>query len=119
LITLPFAWTLYNQSFSTVNINSNGRLDFVTVNEPNGYTNACLPAPPNVGPYDYTIFPHWDDLETATGLAGCSAFTSGCGVFTSVSGTAPNRIFNIEWRAVYFNATGSSANFEARLYEGS
>ena len=32
----------------------------------------------------------------------------------------PNRIFNIEWRAVYYNAgsgTGN-ANFEVRLYEG-
>ena len=36
------------------------------------------------------------------------------------SGTAPNRIFNIEWRTVYFNGgsgTGN-ANFEVRLYEG-
>src|SRR5439155_9081841 len=37
--------------------------------------------------------------------------------YTSVSGSAPNRIFNIEWRATYAGA-GGSANFEARLYEG-
>src|SRR6266536_4468961 len=37
--------------------------------------------------------------------------------FTSVSGTAPNRIFNIEWRAQYFPGSGS-ANLELRLYEG-
>ena len=42
---------------------------------------------------------------------------SGFGIFTSVSGTAPNRIFNIEWRAQYFPGSGS-ANFELRLYEG-
>jgi hypothetical protein len=42
---------------------------------------------------------------------------SGFGIFTSVSGTAPNRIFNIEWRSQYFPGSGS-ANFELRLYEG-
>ena len=41
-----------------------------------------------------------------------------CGVFTSVTGTAPNRIFNIEWRAVYFADPTGTANFELRLYEG-
>src|SRR6476660_1315859 len=39
------------------------------------------------------------------------------GIFTSISGTAPNRIFNIEWRAQYFPGSGT-ANFELRLYEG-
>ena len=42
---------------------------------------------------------------------------SGFGIFTSISGTAPNRIFNIEWRAQYFPGSGS-ASFELRLYEG-
>ena len=42
---------------------------------------------------------------------------AGFGIFTSVSGTAPNRIFNIEWRAQYFPGSGT-ANFELRLYEG-
>jgi len=58
-------------------------------------------------------------LETVTGLPGCTGNPGGaCGVFTSISGTAPNRIFNIEWRAVYFANTSGTANFEVRLYEG-
>jgi hypothetical protein len=65
--------------------------------------NACLPAPG----YVYTIFAHWDDLRT-----DCV----GCGIFTSTSGTAPNRIFNVEWRTAY-NLGGGTANFEVRLYE--
>ena len=88
-ITLPFAYQLYDQSFTTVHASSNGRLDFATVNEPGGYSNTCLPAAPNLGPYAYTIFPYWDDQYT---------LNSGSGIFTSVSGVAPNRIFNIEWR---------------------
>ena len=35
-----------------------------------------------------------------------------------MSGTAPNRIFNIEWRTVYFAAPTTTANHELRLYEG-
>src|SRR5207253_8692343 len=65
-------------------------------------------------PLNNTIATNWDDLETTSTLT-C---TGGCGVFTSVSGTAPNRIFNIEWRSVYFSNTAQQANFEIRLYEG-
>ena len=54
------------------------------------------------------IAPHWDDLRTD--------LAAGIGIFTSVSGVAPNHIFNIEWRATYF-AGGLAVNFEIRLYE--
>ena len=110
-INLPFPYALYGQSFTTVSVNSNGRLDFVTENDPGGYTNECLPATPNLGPYDYTIFAHWDDRRTDN-FSG-----SGEGIFTSISGTAPNRIFNIEWRTEYYDG-GGTANYEVRLYEG-
>ena len=63
------------------------------------------------------MFPNWSDYRTDIVGEGCANFASGCGVFTSVSGSAPNRIFNIEWRAVYFNDHTQTANFEARLYE--
>ena len=36
-------------------------------------------------------------------FTGCNGFPGAtCGIFTSVTGTAPNRQFNIEWRAVHF-----------------
>jgi hypothetical protein len=41
---------------------------------------------------------------------------AGDGIFTSVSGSAPNRIFNIEWKGSYFSG-GGTADFEVRLYE--
>ena len=119
MVALPFPFQLYGNTYTSVMVNSNGRLDFVTTNEPGGYVTACLPAPPNVGPYDYTIFPLWEDMRTDS-QSGCSGFPGGqCGIFTSVSGVAPNRIFNIEWRTVLFNNTASLQNFEARLYENS
>ena len=116
-ISLPFSFSLYDQTYNGVNVNSNGRLDFVTVNEPSGFASVCLPAPPNIGPFDYTIFGLWSDYRTDIVGEGCSNFASGCGIFTSVSGSAPNRIFNIEWRAVYFADHNQTANFEVRLYE--
>jgi len=112
-----FTFSLYDQTYNGVNVSSNGRLDFVTVNEPGGFASACLPAPPNIGPFDYTIFGLWSDYRTDVVGEGCSNFPTGCGIFTSVSGSAPNRILNIEWRAVYFNDHTQTANFEIRLYE--
>lgn len=99
-----------------MNVSSNGRLEFVCVNEPSGYGTQSLPAPPLECPFDYTIFPLWQDMRTDAGLA-CSTWANGCGVFTSVSGAAPNRIFNIEWHAVLSFAVNSAQNFEVRLYE--
>ena len=117
-VTLPFPVQLYGNTYTSVNVSSNGRLDFVVVNEPNGYNTACLPAPSNQGPYDYTIFPLWEDMRTDAALSGCAGFPDGqCGVFTSVSGLTPNRVFNIEWRAVLFANNASRQNFETRLYE--
>ncbi len=101
-ITLPFTYQLYDQNFTSASVDSNGTLQFVA--GVSTFTNSCLPDTVAT----YTIFPFWDDLYT---------INSGFGIFTSVSGTAPNRIFNIEWRDQYYPGTGN-ANFEVRLYEG-
>jgi hypothetical protein len=103
-ISLPFAYSLYNQTYSNVTVSSNGNLQFAGDNTAS--QNACLP---QYG-FDQTIFPLWQDLRTD----GASN-----GVFTSTSGVEPNRIFNIEWRAVYYSGviSTSSVNFEVRLYE--
>ena len=101
-IALPFSYTLYDQTFTSINLSSNGNAQFTTTDTT--FTNQCLPWTT----HNYTIYPYWDDLYLVN---------SGFGIFTSISGTAPNRIFNIEWRAQYFPGSGS-ANFELRLYEG-
>ena len=100
-ITLPFTFRLYNQPFSTVNASSNGNLQFNSAIT--DYINACLPYPT----FDSAILPHWDDML----LTGTNQ-----GIYTSTSGTAPNRIFNIEWTGGYFSG-GGTADFEVRLYE--
>jgi len=117
MINLPFQFVLYDQTFNAVMVNSSGRLDFVCNNEPSNYTETCLPAPPNNCPYDYTIFALWAEWYTGTGATGCSTWANGCGIFTSVSGSAPNRILNIEWHVVSREDDSLTGNFEVRLYE--
>jgi N-acetylneuraminic acid mutarotase len=111
-ITLPFAVKLYNQTFTSVNASSNGNLQFSGADT--SWTNTCPPA----GSFDNTILAFWDDLETTANAAGCAGYPGGaCGIFTGVSGTAPHRTFNIEWRAVYHNNLSNAVHFEVVLYE--
>jgi subtilisin family serine protease len=103
VIALPFSYTFYGRSFTNVTVDTNGKLQFGAGTW--DYQNSCLPA---LG-YSNTVFAFWDDLETLDLPDG--------GIFTSVSGIAPNRIFNIEWRAVCYSSR-LPLNFEVRLYEG-
>ena len=85
-IALPFPYCLYGNTYTSVNLSSNGNAQFLT--NDTAFTNQCLPWTA----HNDTICPYWDDLYLVN---------SGFGIFTSISGTAPNRIFNIEWRAQY------------------
>src|SRR5205823_5778109 len=102
-ITLPFAFQLYGQIFTSAYVSSNGALEFAS--NDSAPDNTCLP----YSGFSYTILPHWDNLRT-----DCS----GCYVLTSVGGSAPNRTFNIDWIASYVLG-GETVEFEVRLYEGS
>lgn len=104
-IVLPFAYTLYDQTFTTANVSTNGNVQFVSNSNDYGQFDVCMP----LGQFNYAIFPHWGDLV----ISGANE-----GVFTSVSGSSPNRIFNIEWRASLIGNAPGSLNFEIRLYEG-
>jgi hypothetical protein len=109
-ITFPFPVSLYGSTFTSAIVSSNGSLQFTGDSDsPFAF---CLPDPA----IDEAILPYQGDLITDQSAAGCSSFSSGCGVFTSVTGTAPNRVFNIEWRAGFFGRPGT-ANFEVRFSE--
>lgn len=103
-VALPFSFTLYDTPFSAVNVNSNGNAQFAS-NVATFPLDACLP----ISAYSYTIYAHHADLT----IGGTNE-----GIFTSVSGSAPNRIFNIEWRASLIGNAPGSLDFELRLYEG-
>src|SRR5438094_2581525 len=106
IIALPFPVTFYDQTFFSVGISSTGNLQFTGANE-SDFGNAC---PPTATVIDL-IAPYWQDLHDDDAA-------SGQGVFTSVSGTAPNRIFNIEFRENLFGVAGPPLlDFEVRLHE--
>jgi hypothetical protein len=112
LITLPFTFSLYGTAYTTAQACSNGNLQFGTLSGSYtaAYTNECLTLPP-AQITDVMIAPYWDDQRTDVG--------TGSGIYTSVSGSPGSRIFNIEWRAVYYNNNTQIANYEVRLYENS
>lgn len=101
-LALPFPFTFYGTTYNAALVSSSGLLQFGSA--ATTWMNNCLPD----SLLTYTMLPYWDNLFPGT---------SGQGVYTSVTGVAPNRIFNIEWRTGYYSG-GGTANFEIRLYEG-
>lgn len=106
-VSLPFTYTFYGKPFSSVIVSSDGNLQFT--GGANVFANACLPT----AAFADSIFAFWDDLHTG-GTEGPAQ-----GIYISTNGVAPNRVFNIEWRASYYHPgrKGAPVNFGVRLYE--
>lgn len=102
-VQLPFPYTLYGQTVSQVNVSSNGVLELGTAPD---FDNSCATR----SSLNTAILAAWTDLDTR------NITNTGDGIFTVVSGSAPHRIFGIEWRAHLYN--GGPVNFEILLYEG-
>lgn len=107
IIALPFPIAFYGQEFTSAAVSTNGNVQFDTTNATDDFEgdDACLPDD-NFGP---TVFGYFDDLTT---------FGEGAGVFSAVTGSAPNRQFILEWRAEYFESE-APINFEIIFYENS
>jgi len=102
-VNLPFSYSFYGTPYSQVSVSNKGVLQFAS-NSSNG-SDSCLPNTL----FNDAIFAYWDDHNTN--------INDTMGIYTSTTGTAPNRIFNIEWRAGYV-ANDVRSRFEVRLYEG-
>lgn len=111
-ITLPggFAFNIYDTPMTALTADTNGTLQFAASGS-SAATNAALPgafAAP-------TLFGFWDDLDLRTTVA------TGGGIYTETTGSAPNRTFDIEWRAKRYQS-GQAAGaptivFMVRLHE--
>ena len=102
-VTLPFNFTFMGSSYSSIAISSNGNAHFGTAS--NAYSNVTIPnsAVPNA-----MIAAFWDDLSPNLGGA----------IYYGTSGSAPNRVFVIEWRDVRRYSYGTTgATFEIQLHE--
>jgi hypothetical protein len=113
-LNLPFPFTFYGQAYSRANVSSEGNLQFLTT-----YVCAITTCPlpePHLGP---AILPNWDSYMDTAPFAACEQYAGGpCGIYTSLSGSAPDRILNIQWRTHFWATSQHTANFEMRLYEG-
>ncbi|MBV9251912.1 MAG: S8 family serine peptidase [Acetobacteraceae bacterium] len=111
-IAPPFAITVGDRSFSSVNVDSNGKLNFgpLIESEP---LNVSLPDPTE-GP-SFLVAPFWDDLLPVQNTPQ--------NVFWAATGEAPNRKLVVEWRNVS-RASGcqdlaAQIDFQAVFAEGS
>jgi N-acetylneuraminic acid mutarotase len=99
-VTLPFAFSLYGQSYTSANVCTNGFITFGTGTCP--FTNSSIPS---TGTPNAAIYPFWDDM-----------FIDPSTMFTQTL-TGPDR-FVIEWRNAGFFPPGSPGrlDFEVVLY---
>jgi subtilisin family serine protease len=104
-VPLPFAFPLYGQQYSSLEVAGNGYVQFGAPLFGSVFGNASIPDAnlPNAA-----IYPFWDDLNVDFGSS----------VLTSVVGSAPDRQFVIEWRDVSFlNDSSLRVRFEVVLHE--
>lgn len=109
-LDLPFPFTFYGTTYTRVTASSNGNLQFGSQNP--AFFNRCMDDGPIPGMGDM-IAPYWDDLDlTFEGY-----------LKTAVHGTAPDRIFIVEWERIPRYAArpenGEHITFSVQLFEGS
>ncbi|MBK7094869.1 MAG: hypothetical protein IPH57_07440 [Saprospiraceae bacterium] len=108
-ITLPFTFNYFG-NVTTAGVGTNG---YVTLGgtQYHSYGICPLPSTYTLG----TLFPFQQDLYQGTSVDPNS------GIYTRTDGTAPNRIFTIEYYRTghYSGTSGQYATLQVRLYETS
>jgi len=107
-VSFPFTVFFYGTAYTSALVSSNGNVQF-TGNDITYMTSCPMP----YAILGASILVHQDDLSTAG-----TTCPGGCGIFSTVSGSAPNRQFLLEWRTTYFGRAGT-ARFEVVFYENS
>ncbi len=101
--TLPFAWNFYGQPVTKFKASTAGYITFDVAQTTSKQSNVALSdaAAPN-----NSIFAFWDDTKLEPITQGANTFPSDIRTWTY--GTAPNRVFVIQWRLVQ-TSTGAAA----------
>lgn len=105
IINLGFTFNYFNNNYTQVKVSSNGFITFNTASTGSANSNSF-----GQSGTTFLVAPLWDDLGGAGGTA--SYLTTG---------SAPNRVFTIEWLnwKWSYNASTAGISFQVRLYEGS
>ncbi|HTS72229.1 MAG TPA: PASTA domain-containing protein [Gaiellaceae bacterium] len=105
-VTFPFTVDFFGSPYTTAYLDSNGTIEFtgtpMSFNIP-----SCLPNLAQAG----TLFAYHTDLDADAGL------DVNYGIYTTTTGTAPNRQFVLEWQTGYFAFPEKKADFEVVFYE--
>jgi hypothetical protein len=112
VVNMPFPVLLYGSTFTVAYVGSNGIFGFAPHHNPYGLT--CIPM--IYFDWEYMLFPMWDDWDMRPERR------DGLGIYTSVTGTAPDRRYHVEWRACLYRADegcDGRSNFEIIFYENS
>jgi hypothetical protein len=104
-IPIGFDFTFFDNTYNTLNVSSNGNIQFTSALTT--FTNAAIPT---AGTPNNMICPMWDDLNTAIGSGE---------VYYLTRGSAPNREFIVSWQNVAQFSNTDSNSFQAVLFEGS
>lgn len=107
-VTLPFNFVIDGIAYASVDVSTNGWIEFGGAGTNSLATNSTLPTHLASGPF---VAAYWDDLTQVSGYA-------------SAVGEAPNRIFSIEWGALHYQTAGGSVPDSLivillKLHEGS
>jgi subtilisin family serine protease len=105
-LSVPFAFTLYGQTYNTAWVCTNGHLTFLNPGSSFcPYFNSSIPSS---GTPNAAIYPFWDDMF----VDGSSS------MWTKLQGAAPDREFVIEWRnTAFFGDFSKRVDFEVILKE--
>ncbi|SPL87421.1 Copper binding protein, plastocyanin/azurin family [[Actinomadura] parvosata subsp. kistnae] len=102
-VTLPFPVPFYGTGYTKAWIATNGFVTFA-----DRITTGSNGRLPTSGTPNNAVYPYWDDLVV----------DAQAGVYTAVTGTAPHRVFVVEWRNVtFYNEGGQRVSFAALLGE--
>ena len=110
-IALPFSYTLYDHTFNSINVSSNGNAQFTTTDT--AFTNVC-PLPWTS--HNDAIFPYWDDQRTDANRAARLSLVEPAGLHLGVWHCAQP---DLQYRMAHcVFLLRPPANYELRLYEG-
>lgn len=102
-VQMPFVFTFYSLETDSLRLSDNGAIVFGGAPTEITFSNTTLAT----ATLNNLLAPFWDDMDVDTG-----------GLYVQTFGTAPNRVFVIEWfnRPHYSNV--GSGTFEVCLFEG-
>jgi len=119
-IDIGFDFWYAGVRYTALSISTNGFIDFSNSTDDGGpqaddfgYANTAFTEPNAAGATRPAVAPMYDDLTAQGGVDSL-----GNAIKYQLTGTAPNRIFTVEWidMAVYLNTT-PSLNFQVKIYE--